>query len=59
MGFLTDKLPAILIGIGVILLLALLTRGNLRGSKESPVKGCEHCTCRGQGCHNQQSPPEA
>lgn len=59
MGFLTNNLTTILLGIGVILLLTLVTRGNLRGAKTSPVKGCEHCTCQGGGCHNQENQPGA
>ena len=33
----TNNLGSILMGLGLILLLALVTRGNLRGKKTSPV----------------------
>ena len=51
MTWLTDNIGAIALGIGLILGLALLTRGNLKGTKTSPVKGCDNCTCQGGGCH--------
>ncbi|NLW21316.1 MAG: hypothetical protein GXY84_08120 [Clostridiales bacterium] len=53
MTWLTDNIGAIALGIGLILGLALLTRGNLKGTKTSPVKGCDNCTCQGGGCHRQ------
>lgn len=57
MNWLTNNLPAILVGIGLILMLALLTRGNLKGHKTSPVKGCDNCTCQGGPCKQQAEPP--
>lgn len=53
MQFLGDNWGSILIGIGLILLLALATRGNLKGHKKSPVKGCDNCTCGGGTCTNE------
>ncbi|HPY95064.1 MAG TPA: hypothetical protein PLR12_06510 [Clostridia bacterium] len=47
MSWLTNNLGAIALGIGLILAMALLTRGNLKGTKTSPVKGCDNCTCQG------------
>lgn len=58
MTWLLNNIGAIGLGIGLILVLTLLTRGNLRGSKTSPVKGCDNCTCSGSagGCHSQAEP---
>ena len=53
MGWLINNLGAIALGIGLILLLALVTRGNLKGNKTSPVKGCDNCTCQGGACQKQ------
>lgn len=50
MNWIANSLGAIALGIGLILLLALVTRGNLKGSKTSPVKGCDNCTCQGGSC---------
>lgn len=50
MDWLIKNLGPIALGIGLILALTLLTRGNLKGSKQSPVKGCDNCTCQGCSC---------
>ena len=52
MGWISDNIGAMLLGLGIILLLAFLTRGNLKGSKTSPVKGCDNCSCPGS-CQQQ------
>lgn len=54
MEAITNNLGSILLGLGLILLLALVTRGNLRGKKTSPVKGCDNCTCGGSSPCQQQ-----
>ena len=52
MGWISSNLGSILAGVGIILLLALVTRGNLRGSKAG-VGGCANCTCGGGACRKQ------
>lgn len=52
MDWISSNLGTILLGVGIILLLALVTRGNLRGSKAG-AGGCAHCTCGGGACRNQ------
>lgn len=59
MEAITNNLGSILVGLGLILLLALVTRGNLRGHKTSPVKGCDNCTCGGGACEQQDIQNEA
>ena len=59
MEAITNNLGSILVGLGLILLLALVTRGNLRGHKTSPVKGCDNCTCGGGTCEQQENITEA
>ena len=54
MEAITKNLGSILLGLGLILLLALLTRGNLKGKKKSPVKGCDNCTCAEGTCAQQE-----
>lgn len=54
MGWIVDKLPSMLAGLGIILLLALLTRGNLKGRKAESKGGdggCAGCSCQG-GCEH-------
>ncbi|NLX83358.1 MAG: hypothetical protein GXZ04_06045 [Clostridiales bacterium] len=58
MQFMIGNWLSILIGIALILLLTLVTRGNLRGSKKSPVKGCDNCTCGGGTCTQQETHTE-
>lgn len=54
MAWLIDNIGALLLGAGLILGLALVTRGNLKGQKTSPIKGCDNCTCGRNGqCENQ------
>ena len=58
MDWLIKNAGALALGMGLILLLALLTRGNLKGQKKSPVKGCDNCDQQ-QGCqHNCQEKQE-
>ncbi len=47
MGWITENLPSMLAGLGIILLLALLTRGNLKGRKAGDEGGCAGCSCSG------------
>lgn len=53
MDWIVKNIGAILLGIGLILGLAMLTRGNLKGQKTSPIKGCDNCTCQNGTCKNQ------
>ncbi len=51
MGWITENLPSMLAGLGIILLLALLTWGNLKGRKGNGEgeenSGCAGCSCQG------------
>jgi len=49
MGWITENLPSMLAGMGIILLLALVTRGNLKGRKGEggSDSGCAGCSCSG------------
>lgn len=49
MGWIAEKLPSMLAGLGIILLLALVTRGSLKGRKGESAgsDGCAGCSCQG------------
>lgn len=53
MNWILQNLGSMLTGIGLILLLTLVVRGNLRGSKAGSG-GCAGCSCAG-GCAKQQA----
>lgn len=46
MDWIVERLPALLVGLGLILLLAFVTRGNLKGKKPT-IGACENCNCHG------------
>lgn len=48
MQWISANIASVLVGIGIILLLTLLTRGSLRGKAGEAKGGCEGCTCGGE-----------
>jgi len=48
MQWISSNIVSILVGIGIVLLLTLLTRGNLRGKESETKGGCEDCACGGE-----------
>lgn len=58
MNWIAENYPSMLAGLGLILLLALLTRGNLKGKKGESEGGCAGCSCQG-GCQRKEENPES